>query len=113
MPASTDTRSRFGMRRSLFALLAGGAALLPFTLDAQGLTGSLVGVVKDEQGAVLPGAVVRMTSQALIGGPVMTTTDDRGQLRFPVLLPGSYVLDIDLVGFAPLHEEGLDIGAGA
>src|SRR5262249_5479045 len=41
------------------------------------------------------------------------TTDDREQLRFPVLLPGSYVLDIDLVGFAPYHEEALDIGAGA
>jgi hypothetical protein len=101
------------MRRWLSALLAVGAALLPFTVDAQGLTGALVGVVKDEQGAVLPGALVRVTSPALIGGPVTTTTDERGQLRFPVLFPGSYVFDIELAGFAPYHEDGIDIGAGA
>jgi hypothetical protein len=32
------------------------------------------------------------------------TTNERGQLRFPVLLPGTYVLDIELAGFAPYHE---------
>jgi outer membrane receptor protein involved in Fe transport len=101
------------MRRSPFALLAVGAALLPFTLGAQGLTGALVGVVRDEQGAVLPGAAVRVSSPALIGGPVTTMTDDRGELRFPLLLPGSYVFDVERTGFAPYHEEGLDIGAGA
>jgi hypothetical protein len=90
-----------------------GAALLPFTVHAQGLTGALVGTVKDEQGAVLSDAVVRLTSPALIGGVATTTTDDRGQLRFPVLLPGSYALDIERAGFAPYHETGIEIGAGA
>ena len=35
---------------------------------AQGLTGALIGTVKDAQGGVLPGAVVRVSSPALIGG---------------------------------------------
>jgi hypothetical protein len=80
---------------------------------AQGLTGALLGTVIDEQGAVLPGARVRLSSPALIGGPVTMATNERGQLRFPVLWPGAYTIDIDLSGFAPLHEEGIEIGAGA
>ena len=35
---------------------------------AQALTGALIGTVKDEQGGILPGALVRVTSPALIGG---------------------------------------------
>src|SRR5262245_6801380 len=113
MQARTQTRLRSGMRQWVSALLIVGAMLLPRTADAQGLTGALVGTVKDEQGGVLPGAVVRVTSAALIGGPATTTTNEKGQLRFPVLPPGSYVLDIELTGFTPYHEEDLRIGAGA
>jgi outer membrane receptor protein involved in Fe transport len=113
MQARTQTRSRLGMWQWLSALLAVGAMLLPRTADAQGLTGALVGTVKDEQGAVLPGALVRVTSSSLIGGPATTTTNERGQPRFPVLLPGSYVVDVEVPGFGPYHEEDIYIGAGA
>src|SRR5215510_11561420 len=113
MQARTRAHSRSGMWQWLSALLVAGAMLLPRTADAQGLTGALVGTVKDEQGAVLPGALVRVTSAALIGGPATTTTNEKGQLRFPVLPPGLYVLDIELTGFAPYHEEDLPMGAGA
>ena len=80
---------------------------------AQGLTGALVGTVKDEQGAALAGALVRVSSSALIGGSLTVTTNDKGQLRFPVLTPGTYAVDIELTGFDPYHEEGLSIGAGS
>lgn len=100
------------MCRVLF-LLAAWCLLLPGIADSQGLTGSLIGTVRDAQGGVLPGAVVRVTSAALIGGPVTLTTNDKGQLRFPTLPPGSYGLDIEMVGFAPYHEADIRIGAGA
>jgi hypothetical protein len=77
------------------------------------LTGALIGTVKDAQGGVLPGAVVRVSSPALIGGPAILTTNEKGQLRFPALPPGPYVFDIELQGFSPYHEEGISIGAGA
>jgi hypothetical protein len=80
---------------------------------AQGLTGALIGTVKDAQGGVLSGAVVRVGSPALIGSPDAMTTNDKGQLRFPALPPGRYVLDIALEGFAAYHEEDIRIGAGA
>jgi len=104
MHARTQARSRSGMGQWVSAL-AVGAMLLPRTADAQGLTGALVGTVKDEQSGVLPGALVRVTSAALIGGPATTTTtNEKGQLRFPLLPPGPYVLDIELTGFTPYHE---------
>jgi TonB dependent receptor/Carboxypeptidase regulatory-like domain len=81
-------------------------------VTAQILTGALVGTVKDEQGAALHGASVRLSSAALIGGPLTVTTNDRGQLRFPVLPPGTYAIEIELPGFAPYREQDITIGTG-
>src|SRR5262245_46741328 len=81
---------------------------------AQGLSGALIGTVKDEQGGVLQGALVHVTSPALIGGVLTTTTNGKGQLRFPVLAPGTYKLAIELPPkFAAYREENITIGAGA
>jgi hypothetical protein len=108
-------RMRFLTRRRRCLLLSATIAcvLLPWTAAAQALTGSLIGTVKDEQGAVLPGALVRLTSPALIGGPATVPTNEKGQLRFPVLPPGSYLLEIELQGFASYLENDVRIGAGA
>jgi hypothetical protein len=95
-------------------MLVAWSLALPVAALAQGLTGALVGTVRDEQGGVLPGAVVRATSPALIGGELTTTTNERGQLRFPVLAPGVYSLAIELPPrFATYREENISIGAGA
>jgi carboxypeptidase family protein len=80
---------------------------------AQGLTGALIGTVTDAQGGVLSGAVVRISSTALIGGELTTKTDQRGELRFPSVPPGSYALDIVLQGFRPYRDPEIYIGAGA
>ena len=91
---------------AVYFLAAGIAA-------GQGLTGTLIGSVRDAQGAVLPDASIRLSSPSLLGSPARQKTDDRGQLRFQALAPGLYVLDIDVPGFSPYHEEGIRIGAGA
>jgi len=70
-------------------------------------------MVQDEQHAAVPGALVRLTSSDLIGGVATASTDERGQLRFRGLPPGSYALDVELDGFTPFHEEDLRIGGGA
>ena len=41
------------------------------------------------------------------------TTNEKGQLLFPALPPGMYLLDITMTGFATLHEADIVIGAGA
>ena len=67
----------------------------------------------DEAGGVISGAIVRITSPALIGGELTTTTDERGQLRFPSVPPGPYGLEIVMEGFRPYRDAGIRIGAGA
>src|SRR6266540_3712010 len=99
--------------RTRLLFFATACALQAHVAAAQMLTGALIGTVKDAQGGVLPGAVVRVSSPALIGGPMTLSTNEKGQLRFPALPPGPYVLDIALEGFASYHEEDIRIGAGA
>ena len=91
---------RLTARRHKCVLLSGVLAcvLLRGVAAAQGLTGMLIGTVSDVQGAAIPGAVVRLGSPAMIGGPTTLTTDKRGQLRFMSLTPGLYDLDISMGG---------------
>ena len=101
------------MRRTLMLLLTTACVFRPCDATAQSLTGMLVGSVKDSQGAVVPNATVRVSSPALIGGPLTATTDELGRLRFPVLPPGVYRLDVERAGFSPAHEADIRIGLGA
>ena len=87
--------------------------IVPGISLAQGLTGALIGTVKDEQGGVLANARVTIRSDALIGGTASLTTNDRGQLRFSTLPPGRYSLVIEMPGLATLQEDDILIGAGA
>ncbi len=101
------------MRRPMLFLLAAACVLPPHLASAQGLTGALIGTVKDAQGGVLTGAVVRVSAPELIGGSATLTTNEKGQLRFPALPPGRYVLDIEVQGFSAYHEEDIRIWGGA
>src|SRR5262245_42578005 len=98
--------------RSSLAILIAFYLLGAQAAAAQSLTGALIGTVKDEQGGALPGARVQISSPALIGGPETISTNDRGQLRCPVLPPGVYVMSIEMTGFAPYREADIRIGAG-
>ena len=100
-------------RCCVLLIVTAAGILLPRVTAAQGLTGALIGTVKDAQGGVISGAAVRVSSPALMGGPATLTTNEKGQVRFSALPPGPYVLDIAMSGFAPLHEEDVRIGAGA
>lgn len=97
--------------RSYFALVVLFTVLLPMETRAQSLTGSLLGTVKDPQGGVLKGAVIRITSPALISGEQHTTSNERGEWRFPSLPPGRYAVSVELPRFARYRKEQLGIGA--
>jgi TonB dependent receptor-like, beta-barrel/Carboxypeptidase regulatory-like domain len=99
--------------RIVLLLIAVASIVHPGAAAGQGLTGALIGTVTDAQSGVLPGAIVRVTSGALIGGATTQATNEKGQLRFLTLAPGAYALDIELPGFARFHEEDIAIGAGA
>jgi hypothetical protein len=105
--------SLFRLHVSAMLLLGAAGLFSPGIVSAQALTGALIGTVKDAEGGVLHGALARLTSSALIGGQVTLTTNEKGQLRFPILPPGDYAIDIELQGFHSYHEADIRIGAGA
>src|ERR1043166_7237266 len=71
---------------------------------AQVLTGAVFGTVEDETGGVLPGATVRISSPALIGGQSAAITNERGQFRFASLAAGDYTLEVELADFGSYRE---------
>ena len=82
--------------RGLLALLV--VMLLASAAYAQEQTGSIVGVVKDAQGGVLPGVTVEARSPSVVGVNT-AVTDEQGNFRFPALPPGVYEVSATLQGF--------------
>jgi hypothetical protein len=84
-------------------------ALLVFGLGADAAsaqqTGTLAGVVRDTQGAVLPGVTVTASSAALIGGSRSTPTGATGTYQITGLPPGTYIVTFELTGFSSLKRE--------
>lgn len=72
-------------------------------------TGTLSGLVRDTQGAVLPGVTVTVTGAALIGGPRVAVTGPAGSYQFAALPPGAYDVEYSLAGFTPLRREGISV----
>jgi hypothetical protein len=93
------------MKRMLLFVVLGLA--LPEVVRAQVLTGSVLGIVRDESGAVLPGAAVTLSSQEAAG--VTATTNENGEYRFTQVLPGTYSLAVSLTGFSGYQERGLRV----
>jgi carboxypeptidase family protein/TonB-dependent receptor-like protein len=72
------------------------------SLFAQGVqTGTIRGLVKDQQDLAVPGVTVTATSPAL-QGPRSAVTDREGLYAFRALPPGTYQLSFELAGFATL-----------
>jgi hypothetical protein len=99
------------MRRPiLFVIVA--LLISVFSAGAQVLPGSMLGVVRDESGAVLPGATVTLSSPALPGGPVTAVTGAQGEYRFTGLPPGTYAIQITLPSFSTYAETDLRVTVG-
>ena len=101
------------MRGFMTIFLASACAFQPALGVAQETTGTLIGAVRDAQGAPLAGATVRVRSKALIGGEQTVVTNERGQLRLPALPPGLYAFDVEASGFDSYHEADIRVGVGA
>jgi hypothetical protein len=69
------------------------AASVAFAQD----TGSVSGIVLDQNGSVVAGAVVKITGDQMPAGRTVTTGDN-GMYQFPALLPGRYTVTVDKTG---------------
>ena len=101
------------MRRYLLIVVGALMLVSPRVASAQGLTGTLIGTVTDEQSAVIAGALVKLRSPALIGGTLEQLTNAKGRFWLVALPPGTYVLEVSFKGFTPVRVDDIAIGAGA
>ncbi|HTK29860.1 MAG TPA: carboxypeptidase regulatory-like domain-containing protein [Vicinamibacterales bacterium] len=93
------------------ACLALGLALAAVTAAAQVSTFDLSGVIKDEQGGVLPGVTVTMRNEAT-GFTRTVVSDGGGRYYFANLPPqGTWELSADLTGFSALKQPKLEFYA--
>jgi hypothetical protein len=97
------------LRQATLSLLLSLAVMATATAQVQ--TGSIRVRATDEQGAVMPGVTVTLTSPALIGTST-GVTDASGVYRWPSLVPGTYAVKLDLAGFQSVVREGLVVAVG-
>lgn len=100
------------MRRSVLTLACLAVLLSSSAAFAQRTTGTLVGTVTDDTGAVLPGVTVVLRGEAIMGTQD-NVTNDQGFYRFAALPPGSYTLTFSLTSFSTLNREGVRVSLGS
>jgi outer membrane receptor protein involved in Fe transport len=100
------------MRRStsgfIFLLLLTSVFLLPVTGNSQTINGSISGVVKDQTGAAIAGAVVKVTNVGT-GATREATTNGEGLYRVAGLPIGTYSVRAEKGGFQANLIERVDV----
>jgi hypothetical protein len=95
------------LRRTCQAV--GALAWMVLVADAAYAQGSIVGIVRDTSGAVLPGVTVEAASPALIEKVRSVVTDGTGQYQIVSLVPGTYTVTYTLPGFNTVRRDGIEI----
>jgi Carboxypeptidase regulatory-like domain/TonB dependent receptor len=85
-------------------LFASGIAL------SQTVQGVITGTVTDPTGASVPGATVTITNTGTNAVQTATTGSD-GSYRFPLVPPGTYLIDIKAANFAEVRASGIVVQA--
>jgi hypothetical protein len=83
------------MRRATAATLLGVVAMCATAFAGE--TGSISGVVRDSQGGVLPGVLVKVSGPQMPAGRDANTTGS-GSYAFDNLIPGEYKVEASLAG---------------
>jgi hypothetical protein len=98
-------RSGFGI--GLLALTF--SAVLSASATAQVDTGSMTGTVKDQSGAIVPGATVTITHEGQ-GLTLTSVTREDGTYIFTPIRTGAYRIDVELQGFKKEARRGITVG---
>src|SRR5262249_48754798 len=105
VPRRTTGAWREKVKRVVMGLLI-AASLLPASLAAQAVTGTILGTVTDSSGAAVPGATVTLTHTGT--GLVRTlVTDANGEYTAPSLPTGTYKLVAELPGFKTVSQSDI------
>ena len=99
------------MHRQRVPLLVALLLFLSTSAHAQVTTATLVGLVRDNSGAVIPGASVLATHEGT-GVAREGVSDANGEFVLAALPSGPYTLRIELTGFKTISQRGIELGAG-
>lgn len=106
-------RLQFDQDKEKKGCLAAGFACLTLLLvlaaspsHAQQITGSIVGTVNDQQGAVISGATVKATNPETAFSRTVTA-NGYGQYRIDYLPIGTYTIEVDANGFKRYVQENV------
>ena len=97
-------RTRLALR--LVAAFSVAGLLGVTSTEAQVTTGTIVGTVKDPQGAAVPGATVTIT-EVNKGTTSVHLTDADGSFVAPFLIPGTYDVAVELASFKRHTHKGV------
>ncbi|MFP5264552.1 MAG: carboxypeptidase regulatory-like domain-containing protein [Blastocatellia bacterium] len=86
-----------------------GLCLSAAPAAAQDITGSIVGIVKDPTGALVPGATVTVRDEAKNIVVRTVTTNEEGAYSVPLLLIGHYSVTIEAAGFKTFTQRGIEL----
>lgn len=93
-----------------FALLVGLGYISAPSALGQSVQGVITGTITDPSGAVVPDATVTITNTGT-GVSQTTTTSANGAYRFPLVPPGTYLVDIKAASFAEVKASGIVVQA--
>ena len=93
------------------AIMLAAMTLLAAVAGAQVYTGNIAVKAVDDQGAVMPGATVTITS-SLLPRAIEGTTDTTGVFQVPGLNPGTYTVKVVLTGFQTYIREDVVLRQG-
>ncbi len=83
-------------------------ALAPLSVANASVTaGAIKGTTIDEGGLPIPGVLITIRSEKMIGGAQQRTTDSNGRFAFFELPPGDYELTAEKAGFAKIVKPNL------
>jgi len=92
----------------MIRMLAATALMCAFAASALAQTATISGTVVDQSGAAVPGATVELigpgTHAPAVSGP-------RGEYSFRDVRPGTYKIEVTLVGFAPAVQNDVIVGS--
>ena len=92
----------------LVTLVVLGILFLPAHVAAQVADGALLGNVRDESGAAVPGATITAT-ETRTNISRTTTSNETGNYSFNNLSPGIYRVAAELVGFTKVGRDGVEV----
>src|SRR6266581_165563 len=94
--------------RKIYFLLATTLITASLTWAQELTTGGIVGMVRDESGAVVPGASISVTNKAT-GAQRTGLSSETGDFSIPGLLPALYDLRVEMPGFRAYMVQGLEL----